>query len=134
MPFETIEGRPITGTDAWNVGLIVNHARNNIVRSEFSAWDVAVVDEQTGSTIYSRSEASNADISGIFLFFDTLQTDDYWGKNDKGYNFRHQMRQTELTAASTSLAGGRTYLFTYTFTTTDYGDLKQQFRWIMKPE
>lgn len=135
MPFQIVDGPRdglLEGTDSWNVGLAVNQKRTNIVRAEFSAWSVAVVDIESGSEIYTRSEASNADIPGIFLFFDTLQTDDYWGKNAKGYNFRHNVRATDLTGSS-ALKAGRSYLFTYSFTTADYGTLKLRFRWKMAP-
>ena len=135
MAFAVVDGPRegiLAGTDVWNVGLMVDQARNNLVRSGFSAWGVVVKDIESGTQVYTRSEASNADITGVFLFFDVLQTDEYWGRNAKGYNFRHNVRAADLTGSS-ELKAGRAYLFTYSFTTTSFGTLKQQFRWTLKP-
>lgn len=134
MAFEVIRAdqKILAGTDAWNTGLLVDQGLSNVVRSGFTGWSVSVKDVETHTVVYTRTEVSNADIAGIFLFFDTLQTDGYWGKNALGYNYRHNVRAADLTGAA-ELKAGRDYLFTYSFTTASFGVLKQQYLWEIKP-
>lgn len=120
----------IEGTDNWNTSRVVTQDRTAILRADISSWEVRVFDEDDMSEVYSLLAQPNTDTSE-FKFFDTLQKDGHWGIDDKGYNFRHFIRQADVGAST--LEGGKSYLFEYAFTTASYGRIPVTFRWNVIP-
>lgn len=76
-------------------------------QADYSAieWRVLNADDST-----QYNAGGSLTVSSVV--FDTMQTDGRWVEDDTGYNFRHTIAQTVLTAQ-----GG--YVIEYTFTTAD---------------
>lgn len=120
----------LEGTDNWNTGRAVSQGKTLIARSDISTWELRVYDEDDLSKVYELLAQPNTD-TATFKFFDTLQEDGFWGIDDKGYNFRHFIREADVVAGT--LKGGKSYLFEYGFLTASYGRVPATFRWIVIP-
>ena len=118
------------GTDNCNVGRIVLHNRNPMVRSDFSTWELQVYDLDDLAEVYSLTAQPNTN-TATFYFHDTLQENGYWGIDDKGYNFLHHV--TDAAVGPGVLKGGRTYAFEYGFNTTLFGRIPVTFHWRVEP-
>lgn len=113
------------GVDVTHVARVVKANGTAFTSSDFSSpgtYDVEVYDD-SGTQILNETGTS---VSTGDPVFDSLQTDGYWdGKDDKGYNFRHTLTQSEL--STDAFAGGKSYRTVYTLHSDSDGDIPLVF-------
>ncbi len=76
----------------------------NITQADLSSIAYVVLNADDGTTYNAGGS-----VTVSAAVFDTLQTDGRWTEDDTGYNFRHDVPHTIITAVGQ-------YVFKYTFT------------------
>jgi len=112
------------GSDCSDVGaIVVGDGRTLLVSTDVSGQvTLDIIERRSQTPIYSTTFAAGS--SGPL--YDTPFTDNYWGLDTVGGNWRYKPTHAQLGAAAWK--GGRTYDHVYSIPTTNHGTIRAIFR------